>query len=98
MAITTDAELQTEVGKLAVGDPTNVPQLTGIVPTVGAGEDIAATSGQLGAGPATTTALATTTGLAPAAPTAPAANVGQIASVDDVSTDLTQLGERRLLH
>jgi len=57
-AITTDQELQTEVGKLAVGDDTNVPQLTGIVPTVGTGEDIATTSGQLGAGPTTTTSTA----------------------------------------
>lgn len=49
MAITTDEELQTEVGKLAVADPTNIPAVTGIVPTVGAGEDIASASGQLGA-------------------------------------------------
>jgi len=90
--ITTDAKLQTEVGKLAVGKSRNLPKLTGIVPTVGAGEDIASSSGQLGAGPATTTALAGMPGIAPATPTAPAANVGQIASVDDVSTDLTQLG------
>ena len=54
-AITTDQELQTEVGKLAVGDPTNVPQLTGIVPTVGTGEDMPSMSGQLGTGPTTTT-------------------------------------------
>jgi len=55
MAITTDEELQTEVGKLAVADPTNVPPVTGIVPTVGTGEDIASASGQLGTGPTTTT-------------------------------------------
>ena len=64
MAITTDAELQTEVGKLAVADPTNTPAVTGIVPTVGRGEDIATTSGQLGTGPATATGLATTIGIA----------------------------------
>ena len=47
VAITTDAELQAEVGKLATGNPTNIPAVTGIVPTVGAGENIAAASGQL---------------------------------------------------
>ena len=92
MAITTDEELQTEVGKLAVADPTNVPSVTGIVPTVGTGEDIATTSGQLETGPTTTTALATTTGIAPAAPVAPPADVGQIASVDAVTPDVANLG------
>jgi hypothetical protein len=92
MAITTDEELQTEVGKLAVADATNIPAVTGIVPTVGTGEDIASASGQLGAGPTTTTTLVDTTGIAPATPTVPAANVGQIASVDAVTPDVANLG------
>ena len=92
MAITTDAELQTEVGKLATGDSTNVPTLTGVSPTVKTNELISTSTGQVGTSPAVTTSTAPTTGITTATPTAPAANVGQVASVDDVSTDLTQLG------
>ena len=92
MAITTDAELQTEVGKLATGDSTNVPTLTGVSPTVKTNELIGTGTGQLGTSPAVTTSTAPTTGMTTTTPTAPAANVGQVASVDDVSTDLTQLG------
>ena len=92
MAITTDAELQTEVGKLAVGASTNVPTLVGVSPTVQAGEDIAATSGQLGALPASATAMAPVAGITTPVPTTPPATVGQVQGIDDVSTDLTQLG------
>ena len=92
-AITTDAQLQAEVGDLAGGVTPNIQQVSPVVPTVQTGELMAGTSGQLAAPtPAAPTTIAPTTGITPVAPTAPAPGVGQIAQVADVTTGLQQLG------
>jgi hypothetical protein len=88
-AITTDEQLQTEVGALAGA---GVPQVQATLQTVGTGEDIAATTGQLGALAPMPTALAMETGLAPVAPTAPAPEVGQVAGIAGVTPGLEALG------
>jgi len=91
--ITTDAQLQQEVGDLAGGVTANIQQVSPVVPTVQTGELMAATAGQLAAPtPAATTAAAPTTGITPTAPTTPAPSVGQIAQVTDVTPGLQQLG------
>jgi len=91
--ITTDAQLQAEVGDLAGGVTPNVQQVAPVVPTVGTGEIMAQTSGQLAAAtPLAPTATALTTGTTPTPPGLPAAGTGQIAQVTDVTTDLQNLG------
>ena len=91
--ITTDEELQAEVGDLAGGVTPNVQQVTPVIPTVGAGETMASTSGQLAtATPVAPTDTALTTGITPTAPGLPAAGTGQIAQITDVTTDLQNLG------
>lgn len=88
-AITTDEQLQTEVGALAGA---GVPQVQATLQTVGVGEDIAATTGQLGALAPMPTTIATETGLTPVAPTAPAPEVGQVAGISAVTPGIEALG------
>jgi len=88
-AITTDEELQTQVGDLAgIG----VPQVSATLQTTGTAEEISPVSGQLGAmAPSPVTSISET-GLAPMAPTAPAANVGQVAATSQVTPGIETLG------
>jgi enamine deaminase RidA (YjgF/YER057c/UK114 family) len=83
-AITTDDQLTSEIGKLA-GTP--LPGVAPVTTTVGAGEDISATSGQIGVTPDLTASQVSETGLTPATPTAPAADVGQVAGITGIRTD-----------
>jgi len=88
-AITTDEELQTQVGDLA---GTGVPQVSATLQTTGTAEEISPVSGQLGAmAPSPVTSISET-GLAPMAPTAPAANVGQVAATSQVTPGIETLG------
>lgn len=88
-AITTDDQLTSEIGKLA-GTP--LPGVAPVTTTVGEGEDISATSGQIGATPDLTASQVSETGLTPVTPTAPAAGVGQVAGITGIRTDLEELG------
>ena len=88
-AITTDEELQTQVGDLA---GTGVPQVSATLQTTGTAEELSPVSGQLGAmAPSPVTSISET-GLAPMAPTAPAANVGQVAATSQVTPGVETLG------
>ena len=81
--ITTDAELDAEVGKLAGA---GVPAVAPVLQTVQTGELHSTTGTQIPT--PTTTPAATTanlTGLTPATPTAPASGVGQVASTTQVT-------------
>ena len=84
--ITTDAELDTEVGTLAgAGVPTAAP----VTQTVQTGE-IQGTTGTQVATPATNPAVTTAnmTGLTPPVPTAPAPGVGQVAGTTTVTPQI----------
>ena len=81
--ITTDAELDAEVGKLAGA---GVPAVAPVLQTVQTGE-LQSTTGTQIPTPTTTPAATTAnlTGLPPATPTAPASGVGQVASTTQVT-------------
>ena len=87
--ITTDTQLQTEVGTLAGA---GLPAAQATTQQVQSAELLGTGAGQVGVLPTTTTTQAATTGLATAIPTAPAPQVGQIAAVEEVSPELQQLG------
>ena len=87
--ITTDQQLETEVGTLAGA---GLPAATTTQQQVQQAELLGTSSGQLGTTTTAPTYQAPTTGLTTTVPTAPAAGVGQIAGIADVSTDIQQLG------
>ncbi len=87
--ITTDQQLETEVGTLAGA---GLPAAQATTQQVQAGELLGPTLGQVTAAPTAPTVQAPLAGITTTAPTAPAANVGQIAGITDVTTDLQQLG------
>ena len=87
--ITTDQQLETEVGTLAGA---GLPAATTTQQQVQQAELLGTASGQLGTTTTTPAVQAPTAGLATTVPTAPAAGVGQIAGIADVSTDIQQLG------
>jgi hypothetical protein len=87
--IKTDTQLTTALGTLA---GMGVPQVTPSFQGVGAGEDIASGTGQVGdIGTADATA-ASETGLAPVTPGMPDAGVGQVAGVQEVTPGIEGLG------
>lgn len=87
--ITTDQQLETEVGTLAGA---GLPAAQATTQQVQTGELLGTTLGQIPVVPGATTAQASTTGITTTVPAAPAPNVGQIAGIADVTTDLQQLG------
>ena len=91
-AIRTDAELQVEMGALAGGTTTALPEVQPVLQTVGTGDLMPATSGQVGTSPVAVTQAASETGLAPLAPVAPAADVGQVAGISQVTSGVEALG------
>jgi hypothetical protein len=88
-AITTDEQLSSEVGKLA---GTALPAASPAITSVGAGEDIAAGSGQIGTLDDLAASQAVEIGLTPTIPTTPPADVGQVAGITDISPGLEKLG------
>lgn len=88
-AITTDQELQTEIGALA---GTGVPTVTPTLQTVGVGEDVGPTAGQIPSLAPLAPTAAPETGLASTIPTAPAADVGQVAGISAVTPTVQGLG------
>jgi len=84
--ITTDAELDTEVGKLAGA---GVPAATSQTQTVQSGELQSTTGTQIPTAAATpTVTTANLTGLTPPVPVAPAPGVGQVASTTQVAPQI----------
>ena len=87
--ITTDQQLETEVGTFAGA---GLPAAQTTTQQVQQAELLGTTSGQLGTAPATPTAQAPLTGITTTAPTAPTQPLGQVGAITDVSTDIQQLG------
>ena len=87
--ITSDTELQNEIGKLA-GAP--LPAVTPTLQVAGADESISPTTGQLGTLAAPTTAQMSEVGVTPAAPVAPAADVGQVGTLATTTPGVEGLG------
>jgi len=90
--VKTDADLQLQMGALAGGTTTALPEVQPVLQTVGAGDLMPATSGQVGTSPVAVTQAASETGLAPLAPVAPAASVGQVAGISQVTSGVEALG------
>ena len=76
--ITTDQQLETEVGTFAGA---GLPAAQTTTQQVQQAELLGTSSGQLGTAPTTTAAQAPLAGITTTAPTAPAATVGQIAGI-----------------
>jgi len=85
--------IQSEMENIAQGQPTTQPpQVTPTLVTEQPTEILGTGLGQVGTAPTMTTAQAPTAGITTTAPTAPTTPVGQVAAVEDVTTDLQQLG------
>ena len=87
--IKTDTQLTTALGTLA---GMGVPQVTPSFQGVGAGEDIASGTGQVGDIGTVDATSASETGLAPVTPGMPDAGVGQVAGVQEVTPGIKGLG------
>ena len=87
--ITTDQQLETEVGTFAGA---GLPAATTTQQQVQQTELLGTQAGQLGTAPTTTAAQAPMVGITTTAPTAPGPQVGQIAGITDTTTGLQQLG------
>jgi len=90
-AITTDTQLEQEVGTLASGDTTSVPQLNPVLQTLGTGELETSVGKTLpAAAPAQVTQARQV--VPPVVPTVSSPTVGQVAAIDDVTSDVQALG------
>jgi hypothetical protein len=79
-----------QMGEVAAGESTGVPQVTAVLPTV-KDEEIQSTAGtQLVGDVAAPTAIAPTTGIQVAAPTA-SADLGQVASTQQIAPQITTM-------
>lgn len=91
-AITTDQELQQEVGTLASGDTSSVPQVSPVLQNVKRNELESTANKMLQQTAGATVTAASTQGLTPAPPTPSSPTVGQVGSIDDVTSDLQAAG------
>ena len=89
--ISTDKDLTDQVGEMAAGKTTGVPQLTAVLPTVQAGEMQTATQSTLGSDPQAVTGTADITGLSAAIPTQQTPNLGQVASTTQIAPNVTDM-------
>ena len=89
--ISTDKDLTDQVGEMAAGETTGVPQLTAVLPTVQAGEMQTATQSTLGSDPQAVTGTADITGLSAAIPTQQTPNLGQVASTTQIAPNVTDM-------
>ena len=88
--ISTDADLMNQIGEVAAGESTGVPQVTAVLPTV-EDEEIQSTAGtQLVGNVTAPTAIAPTTGIQVTAPTA-SADLGQVASTQQIAPQITTM-------
>ena len=88
-AITTNEQLETEVGKLASGETAGTPQVTAVTQTATDVEDISNIS--LGTSPTAATVEAQPSDIVTTAPTAPSADTGQVASTTQIAPDVTKM-------
>jgi len=88
-AITTNEQLETEVGKLAAGQTAGTPQVTAVTQTATDVEDISNIS--LGTSPTAATVEAQPSDIVTTAPTAPSADTGQVASTTTIAPNITQM-------
>jgi len=91
-AITTDQELQAEVGALASGDTSSIPQVSPVLQNVDPSELESTTNKMLQPTAGATVTTASTQGLTPTAPTASSPTVGQVGAIDDVTSDIQAAG------
>jgi len=87
--ITTDQQLETEVGTLAGA---GLPAAQATTQQVQQAELLGPQAGQLGVSPTTTVTQAPLTGITTTVPQAPGPQVGQIGAISDVTSELQQLG------
>lgn len=85
MAITTDAQLEQEVGTLAAGQQGGVPQVAPVLQTPQTNELMTTSGTQVQSQVTAPTVTAPTTSTQVAVPTAPAPNVGQISAIQQVT-------------
>jgi len=88
-AITTNEQLETEVGKLASGETAGTPQVTAVTQTATDVEDISNIS--LGTSPTAATVEAQPSDIVTTAPTASSADTGQVASTTQIAPDVTKM-------
>jgi len=91
-AITTDQELQQEVGTLASGDTSSVPQVSPVLQNVEPSELESTANKMLQPTAGATVTTASTQGLTPTVPTASSPTVGQVGAIDDVTSDIQAMG------
>ena len=89
--ISTDNDLLNQVGEMAAGQDTGVPEVTAVRPKVQEGE-LQTTDGSLVSGDITAATVgAPTTGLSVTTPEMPSPDVGQIAQTTTIQPKITQL-------
>jgi len=86
--ITTDQEVEQEVGTLAAGMQGGVPQLSPVLQTVDPNELMSGTGTQLAGQVTAGTTTAPTTGLQVGTPAAPGANVGQVSGIQQIAPQI----------
>jgi hypothetical protein len=86
--ITTDAQVEQEVGTLAAGMQGGVPQLSPVLQTVDPNELMSGTGTQLAGQVTAGTTTAPTTGLQVGTPAAPGANVGQVSGIQQIAPQI----------
>lgn len=91
-AITTDEELQQEVGTLASGDTSSIPQVNPVLQNVDPSELESTANKMLQSTAGATVTTASTQGLTPAPPTPSSPTVGQVGAIDDVTSDIQAMG------
>lgn len=91
-AIFTDEQLETEVGKLASGQPAGVPQVTAVEQNASSVADIANIG--LGTSPTAATSLANPSDIVTTAPTA--SNTGQVGATTTITPNVTTMDAAKI--
>ena len=89
--ISTDADLMNQIGEVAAGETTGIPQLTAVTPTVQEEEIQTATQSLLGTDPQAATATADITGITAAIPTQQTPDLGQVASTTQIAPNVVDM-------
>jgi hypothetical protein len=87
--ISTTQDLMDQVGEMAAGETTGVPQLESVAPTVKEGE--MQTAAFLQADPQAATATADITGISAAIPAQQTPNLGQVASTTQLAPNVVDM-------
>ena len=93
-AITTDDELQLEIGKLASGELGGVPQINPVLQADTSVPDLTPTT--VGTAPTVTTATANPSNLVTNAPTVGSANLGQVGSTTNITPSLGTMANAQI--